>query len=96
MNIKSRTCPMEAPEFLEHATPLVGVIAGQPISLEPQAFSSGAFGYYANLKLNVLVNGKPLTLQVSVPMTVIGSKKLDSAAAVAAAVAQSKLDKAKK
>jgi len=94
MEIKNRQCPMEADEFLGHATPLAGEIAGQPITLEPQAFGSGGFGYYANLKLNVRVNGKQLTLQVGIPATVVGSKKLESASAVAAAVAKQRAEKA--
>lgn len=42
--------------------------------LEPREFSSGSFGWFASEKVSISVGGKRVRCQVSLNVTVIGSK----------------------
>lgn len=85
--IAKTPCPLTAEEFLDNAKPLrITVEDGTPVAegattvgkqallAEPKQFNTGSFGYYATGKLDCLVNGKRLKLQVGMNFTVIGSK----------------------
>lgn len=67
-------CPIERGEFREHATPVTFEIAGTPVSADPREFSTGSFGWYYTGKVNIVVNGKTLPVQVGCNLTVVGSK----------------------
>ncbi|MFA7677089.1 MAG: hypothetical protein WCY34_02845 [Candidatus Omnitrophota bacterium] len=73
---RAKSCPLSRQEFLEHATPIELTINGVPMTAGVKEFSTGSLGYNLTGKLAVVVNGKAVTLQLGVNMTVIGSKDL--------------------
>lgn len=68
------TCPFTKTQFLDKAEPLKVVINGQEILAEKKEFSTGSFGWNINSKITVVVDGKPVSVQVGMNMTVVGSK----------------------
>ncbi len=68
-------CPVSLSQFLEKAEPLKVVINGQEMLAEVKAFSTGSFGWYINGKIAVTVDGKPVSVQIGMNMTVVGSKE---------------------
>jgi hypothetical protein len=70
-------CPVSLSQFLEKAEPLKVVINGQEMLAEVKSFSTGSFGWYINGKVVVPVDGKPLSVQIGMNLTVVGSKEAD-------------------
>jgi hypothetical protein len=68
-------CPVSLSQFLEKAEPLKVVINGQEMLAEVKSFSTGSFGWYINGKTTVTVDGKPLSVQIGMNLTVVGSKE---------------------
>ncbi|KFE66808.1 hypothetical protein [Hyalangium minutum] len=68
-------CPVSLPQFLEKAEPLKVVINGQEMLAEVKSFSTGSFGWYINGKTTVTVDGKLLSVQIGMNLTVVGSKE---------------------
>ena len=68
-------CPVSLSQFLEKAEPLKVVINGQEMLAEVKAFSTGSFGWNINGKMTITVDGKPLSVQIGMNMTVVGSKE---------------------
>lgn len=73
---KRTKCPVTRQEFLQHATPLPVSLNGTPMGAEVKEFSTGSLGWYSSGKITVLLDGKPVTVQVGLTMTVVGSKDL--------------------
>lgn len=69
-----KVCPLSADEFLAVAKPLSVKVEGQTIMATPKVFSSGSFGWYGTGKIVVEVGDTPVQVQVSMPLTAIGSK----------------------
>ena len=61
--------------------------AGVPLQAETKEFSTGSVGWFLNGKTILEVDGTPVSVQISLSMTVVGSKELpqDVAEPVAAA-----------
>jgi hypothetical protein len=53
------------------------VINGQEMLAEVKSFSTGSFGWYINGKTIVTVDGKTLSVQIGMNMTVVGSKEAE-------------------
>jgi hypothetical protein len=70
-------CPVSLSQFLEKAEPLKVVINGQEMTAEVKSFSTGSFGWYINGKTTVSVDGKPVSVQIGMNLTVVGSKEAD-------------------
>jgi hypothetical protein len=70
-------CPVSRPQFLEKAEAIKVVINGQEIIADKREFSTGSFGWYYNGKISVTVDGKPLSVQVGLNLTVVGSKEAE-------------------
>ncbi|MGZ3458802.1 MAG: hypothetical protein ACXU86_09870 [Archangium sp.] len=70
-------CPVSLSQFQEKAEPLKVVINGQEMLAEVKAFSTGSFGWYINGKTTVTVDGKLLSVQIGMNMTVVGSKEAE-------------------
>ena len=70
-------CPVSLSQFQEKAEPLKVVINGQEMLAEVKAFSTGSFGWYINGKTTVTVDGKPVSVQIGMNMTVVGSKEAE-------------------
>jgi len=70
-------CPVSLSQFLEKAEPVKVVINGQEMLAEVKSFSTGSFGWYINGKTIVTVDGKPLSVQIGMNLTVVGSKEAE-------------------
>jgi hypothetical protein len=70
-------CPVSLSQFQEKAEPLKVVINGQEHIAEVKAFSTGSFGWYINGKATITVDGKPLSVQIGMNLTVVGSKEAE-------------------
>jgi hypothetical protein len=68
------SCPVSLTQFLEKAEPLKVVINGQEMLAEVKQFSTGSFGWYMNGKTVVTVDGKAVSVQIGMNLTVVGSK----------------------
>jgi hypothetical protein len=66
---------MHKSAFKSSAQPVAVTIAGQTVTAEPKAFSTGSVGFFLNGKITVNVNGQLVRLQVSGNLTAIGSKE---------------------
>jgi hypothetical protein len=70
-------CPVSLSQFLEKAEPLKVVINGQEMLAEVKSFSTGSFGWYINGKTSVSIDGKPVSVQIGMNLTVVGSKEAE-------------------
>jgi hypothetical protein len=89
MMAKKTTCPISRTEFRTQAKPVTVTIGAVPLVAEVKEFSTGSLGWYLNGKTTIEVNGTPVSVQIGLNMTVVGSKELpkDEAEPVEAAVA---------
>jgi hypothetical protein len=70
-------CPLSKTQFIEKAEPVKLAINGQELLADKKEFSTGSFGWYYNGKVNVMVDGKLLSVQVGMNLTVVGSKEAE-------------------
>jgi hypothetical protein len=70
-------CPVSLTQFLEKAEPVKVTINGQEMLAEVKSFSTGSFGWYINGKTVIQVDGKSLSVQIGMNMTVVGSKEAE-------------------
>jgi hypothetical protein len=68
------TCPISRAQFVEKAEPVRVVINGQEMLAEVKEFSTGSFGWNLNAKTIINVDGKPLSVQIGMNLTIVGSK----------------------
>jgi len=68
-------CPLSQSQFLAKAEPLKVSINGQDMLAEVKAFSTGSFGWYLNGKTKGMVDGKPVSIQIGMNLTIVGSKE---------------------
>lgn len=66
---------MSLSQFQEKAEPLKVSINGQEMLAAVKAFSTGSFGWNINGKMTLTVDGKPLSVQIGMNLTVVGSKE---------------------
>lgn len=71
------SCPVTAAQFAEKAAPLKITINGQDMLAEVKQFSTGSFGWYLNGKTVIEIDGKAVSVQIGMNMTVVGSKDAD-------------------
>jgi hypothetical protein len=81
---KKTTCPITRDEFRTHAKPVTVVVAGVPLIAEVKEFSTGSLGWYLNGKTSVEIDGKPVSVQIGLNLTIVGSKELPQDAPVPA------------
>lgn len=70
------TCSITRAEFVEHAQPVEVVINGVPLVAEVKEFSTGSLGWYLNGKSTIRINDKPVSVQIGLNLTIVGSKEL--------------------
>jgi hypothetical protein len=70
------TCPVTRQQFLEHAQALKVTINDVPMLAEAREFATGSLGWYLNGKTVVEIDGKPVSVQIGLNLTVVGSKEL--------------------
>lgn len=74
--VPNGSCQLSREEFNSSASPLAVTIGGQSGPLaEPRTFSTGSFGWFFSGKSIVMVNGKPVKVQLSGNVVVVGSKE---------------------
>ncbi len=71
------TCPISRTSFVEKAEALKVNINGQEMIADVKEFSTGSFGWNINAKTVINVDGKPLSVQIGMNMTVVGSKEAE-------------------
>jgi hypothetical protein len=69
------SCPLSQAQFLAKAEPLKINIQGSEMLAEVKAFSTGSFGWYLNGKTVVMVDGKAVSVQIGLNLTIVGSKE---------------------
>lgn len=75
------TCPVSRQQFKDQAKPVKVVIEGNEFTAEPREFSTGSLGWNINSKITIKVGDTPVTVQVGMNLTVVGSKDLPKDAA---------------
>lgn len=70
------TCPVSRQQFKDGAKAIEVVIAGQKMIAEPREFSTGSLGWNINGKIILQVGDTPVTVQVGLNLTLVGSKEL--------------------
>jgi hypothetical protein len=71
------SCPVSLATFIDKAEPLKVTINGQDMLAEVKQFSTGSFGWYMNGKTVVTIDGKAVSVQIGMNLTVVGSKEAD-------------------
>ena len=66
-------CPVSKTQFLDKAEPVKIVIGNSDLIADKREFSTGSFGWYYNGKTTITVDGKPLSIQGGLNLTVVGS-----------------------
>jgi hypothetical protein len=69
-------CPISRDEFKSQAPTLEIVIGDRKFKAYPREFSTGSLGWYVSDKMDVEIAGKPVTIQLGLNLTVVGSKEL--------------------
>jgi hypothetical protein len=70
-------CPISKTQFLEKAEAVTVSINDAKLVADKREFSTGSFGWYYNGKTTLIVDGKPLSVQVGINLTVVGSKEAE-------------------
>jgi hypothetical protein len=69
-------CPINRSEFRTLARPVTITIGNVPLVAEVKEFSTGSLGWYLNGKTTVEIDGKPVSVQIGLNLTIVGSKEL--------------------
>jgi hypothetical protein len=69
-------CRVTRAQFATGAAPVTVTIGGQTLIADAKSFSTGSLGWYTNGKLVIDVGGTPVTVQVGLNLTIVGSKEL--------------------
>jgi hypothetical protein len=69
------SCPVTREQFTEKAQALKITIGSQEMLAEVKQFSTGSFGWYLNGKTVIEIDGKAVSVQIGMNMTVVGSKE---------------------
>jgi hypothetical protein len=82
---KKTICSINRADFRAKAKPVTIAIGDQHFQVDPKEFSTGSLGWYLNAKTNIMIDGAPVSVQIGLNLTVVGSKELpqDEPAAVA-------------
>lgn len=70
------TCPITREQFRAAAKPMDVVINGVPMIAEVKEFSTGSLGWYLNGKTSIQIDGKVVSVQIGLNLTIVGSKDL--------------------
>ncbi|MGQ0637032.1 MAG: hypothetical protein ACT4QC_20675 [Planctomycetaceae bacterium] len=70
------SCSITRAEFRESARPVEVTINGVPLLAEVKEFSTGSLGWYLNGKSTIKVGDQPVSVQIGLNLTIVGSKEL--------------------
>lgn len=73
---KKTICPLTRPEFMDKAKALAITIDGVAMQAPPREFSTGSLGWNLNSKTTMDIGGVPVTVQIGMNVTLVGSKDL--------------------
>jgi len=73
---KKTTCPVNRSEFRTNAKPITVTIGNVPLIAEVKEFSTGSLGWYLNGKTSIEIGGTPVSVQIGLNLTIVGSKEL--------------------
>jgi len=73
---KKTVCPINRVDFRHNAKPVTVTINGAALQAEVKEFSTGSLGWYLNGKTMIDVGGKPVSVQIGLNLTIVGSKDL--------------------
>jgi len=71
----AKSCPVTREEFRAGAKPVQVTVNGVPLMAEVKEFSTGSFGWYLTGKVAINVGEKPVSVQIGMNLTVVGSKE---------------------
>ncbi|MDQ3013965.1 MAG: hypothetical protein M3X11_25090 [Acidobacteriota bacterium] len=63
-------------DFRESAQAIKVIINDIPMMAEVKEFSTGSLGWYLNGKTTIDIGGKPVSVQIGMNLTIVGSKDL--------------------
>jgi hypothetical protein len=69
-------CPVTRAEFAKDAKAVEIIINGVPLMAEVKEFSTGSLGWYLNGKTTIRIADKPVSVQIGLNLTIVGSKEL--------------------
>jgi hypothetical protein len=67
-------CSITRSKFREAAQPVRVEVNGNAMMADVKEFSTGSFGWYLNGKTTIDVGGTPVTVQIGMNLTIVGSK----------------------
>jgi hypothetical protein len=70
------TCPITRQQFNAEAKPVEVIIDGNKMLAVNREFSTGSLGWNISNKMTIMVGDKPVTVQVGLNLTIVGSKEL--------------------
>jgi hypothetical protein len=82
---KKSTCPISRDEFRAQAKSVTVRIGEVPLQAEVKEFSTGSLGWYLNGKTTIEIGGTPVSVQIGLNLTIVGSKELPRESEVPAA-----------
>jgi len=71
-------CPVTRDQFWSGVKPLQIELNKIPMTAEPKEFSTGSLGWYLNGKSTVKIGDTPVSVQIGMNVTVIGSKDMNA------------------
>ena len=69
-------CPITRSQFRAKAKPVSVTINNMPFQAVVKEFSTGSLGWYLNGKATIEIDGTPVSVQVGLNLTIVGSKDL--------------------
>lgn len=76
---KKTSCAITREQFRSGAKPVTVLINNIPLIAEVKEFSTGSLGWYLNGKTSIEVDGVPVSVQIGMNLTIVGSKELPGA-----------------
>ena len=73
---KKTSCPITRAQFSAGAKAVPITIAGTQMLADPKEFSTGSLGWYLNGKAVIEIDGVPVSVQIGMNLTIVGSKEL--------------------
>ena len=69
-------CPISRADFHAKAKPITVIINGREFTAAVKEFSTGSLGWNINEKTTIDIDGTPVSVQIGLNLTIIGSKEL--------------------
>lgn len=73
---KKTTCPITRADFRAKAKAVRIMVGEVPLQAEVKEFSTGSLGWYLNGKTTIDIGGTPVSVQIGMNLTIVGSKEL--------------------